>query len=395
MKSAAELRTRLAELHVRTAETPLFNPVFQLSLDLSRLIEAGSLDLERVEGLVAELECDALKARATRLRELVAPVDPEANVTALRRLAERSASDFEAFRTRWERPLLHVVFTAHPTFLLASAQADAVAAAAAGDGAIDDAVCVVPGKEPAITLEFEHGEVSAAIARAAAARDELTRVLLETARERWPDRWHELVPLPLRFATWVGYDMDGRTDIGWSTSIGFRLREKADRLAGYAAQLAAIDPVHAELDGLRAAAAYSEDRAGDFAGDVSDPVRLSEVANQLSADDPAKLLSLTPLIERIEREARDAAGDRAVALKVLTAAMRADGLGIGWVHFRVNASQLHNAVRRRIDPDGALDLGSRGALARLRTLLDEVRPLRSNFAALAIESATALRQFLA
>jgi phosphoenolpyruvate carboxylase len=30
--------------------------------------------------------------------------------------------------------------------------------------------------------------------------------------------------------------------------------------------------------------------------------------------------------------------------------MRADGLGMGWIHFRVNAKQLHNAIRRRIDP---------------------------------------------
>ena len=37
--------------------------------------------------------------------------------------------------------------------------------------------------------------------------------------------------MPFRFATWVGYDMDGRTDIGWATSMHYRLREKAMRLA--------------------------------------------------------------------------------------------------------------------------------------------------------------------
>jgi phosphoenolpyruvate carboxylase len=47
-----------------------------------------------------------------------------------------------------------------------------------------------------------------------------------------------------------------------------------------------------------------------------------------------------------------------------------------------------------IDPDGDLDLGSRSALVRLRELLGTVKPLRSNFAALAIESSTAIRQFL-
>jgi phosphoenolpyruvate carboxylase len=395
VKTAAELLERLQELHARTAETPMFNPVLQLSLDLSRLIEAGSLSLAEVAGLIAELECDSLKARARRLRELIAPVDPRANLSSFAEIARRSATDFESFRARWERPLLHAVFTAHPTFLLAPAEADAVAAAAAADGAIDDSVCVVAPTTPAITLDFEHREARAAIARASQARDELSKALFRTARERWPERWHELAPLPFRFATWVGYDMDGRTDIAWSTSIGFRLREKAERLTRYAGQLAAIDPGHGELARLRAAAEHSEQRAEDFAQDLSDPARLSEAANRLSADHPAKLLSLAPLIGRLEAEARSADAERGLALMVLAAAMRADGLGIGWLHFRVNASQLHNAIRRRIDPDGALDLGSRGALVRLRTLLAEVRPLRSNFAALAMESATASRQFLA
>jgi phosphoenolpyruvate carboxylase len=68
---------------------------------------------------------------------------------------------------------------------------------------------------------------------------------------------------------------------------------------------------------------------------------------------------------------------------------------MGWIHFRVNASQLHNAIRRRLPEDHEIDLGSRGAIATLRELLANVRSLRSNFASLAIESSTAIRQFLA
>lgn len=393
MKSAAELLARMQHLHARTAETPLFNPVFQLSLDLSREIEGGSLDLGGVEAMVAELECEALKARAARLRGLVAPVEPDENLSRFRALA--SETDLAAFRARWERPLIHAVFTAHPTFLLAPVQADAVAQAASATAEIDDAVCVLPGAEPPITLEFEHAEASAAIARAGAARDRLNATLFEIARERWPAAWHDFAPMPFRFATWVGYDMDGRTDIAWSTSVGFRLSEKADRLTRYIASLEAIDPAHPELAGLRRAAALAARHAEAFLGDLADPARLSEVANALTAPDPDKLLSLAPLIERLDTEARTAPSDRAVALRVLAAAMRADGLGIGWIHFRVNSAQLHNAIRRRIDPEGVLDLGSKSALARLRDLLGEVRPLQSNFAALAIENATALRQFLA
>ena len=44
---------------------------------------------------------------------------------------------------------------------------------------------------------------------------ELAAALLRAARDRFPDRWTELAPGPVLLATWVGFDTDGRTDIGW------------------------------------------------------------------------------------------------------------------------------------------------------------------------------------
>lgn len=393
MKTSADLRERLKALHRQTAETPLFNPVFQLSLDLSREIERGDLDLAGVAALVDELECEALESRAGHLRDLLSPVAPEANLARLRELVTATATDFESFAARWSRPLLHAVFTAHPTFLLTPAQSDAIAQAVASEE--DGAVCAASRNRPAITLDFEHDEAMAAIGRAAHARDMLTGVVLEVAAATWPDRWTELMPQPYRLATWVGYDMDGRTDIGWSTSLRYRLLEKALRLSGYAKQLAAIDPVHPLIDTLRGAEAHSRDMADRFARDLSTPEALSDVANALTADHADKIITLAPLIDQLVTEAKAMAPDRAKALLVLAAAMRADGLGMGWVHFRVNTSQLHNAIRRRIDPDNTLDLGSRTALHKVRALLEGVVPLRSNFAALSIESTTAVRQFLA
>ena len=117
-------------------------------------------------------------------------------------------------------------------------------------------------------------------------------------------------------------------------------------------------------------------------------------ANTLTADHPAKLTSLNGVIAQIEALAAKADDDVACQLLTVAAAMRADGLGMGWVHFRVNSSQLQNAIRRRIDPDGKLDLASQAALMKMRELLAGARPLRTNFAALAIENSTAIRLFL-
>jgi phosphoenolpyruvate carboxylase len=285
------------------------------------------------------------------------------------------------------------VFTAHPTFLLAPDQAEAVAMAASGGN--DNAVCAVPFARSAVTLEHEHRAAMAAMARAQDARDVIVARLLSEAQARWPGAWRALRPEPFRFASWVGYDMDGRTDIGWHTSIAFRLQEKAERLARYTASLEAIDPAHALLTTLRPAAAFAAARADDFAADLSGAEALAAAANHLTTHSADNLLSLTPLITALNSEAESAEPARAVRLLTLAAAMRADGLGMGWIHFRVNAKQLHNAIRRRLADDEAIDLASKGAIATLRRMVDEAKPLRTNFAALATESSTAIRQFLA
>jgi phosphoenolpyruvate carboxylase len=108
------------------------------------------------------------------------------------------------------------VFTAHPTFLLTPAQSEAVAAAASSDAPVDAGVCVVPAERPAVTLAHEHEQAMAAIAHAQDARDAIVARLLAHAQREWPEEWTAFAPLPFRFASWVGYDMDGRTDIGWA-----------------------------------------------------------------------------------------------------------------------------------------------------------------------------------
>ncbi|RVQ66924.1 phosphoenolpyruvate carboxylase [Croceicoccus ponticola] len=385
----AALHERLRELHDRTRDTPLFNPVFQLGLEFSRKLETGDMGLADIDDLVSSLECEGLLARAQKLDRMVAPMDPETNLATFR---ERPG-DFAAFAERWRHPLLHVVFTAHPTFLLTPAQAGTVAQSAS-DGSMDGAhVCTAPYDRVPITLDSEHDAAMSAMSRAQGARDRIVRTLLASARDAFPSEWKSLAPVPVRLATWVGYDMDGRTDIGWNTSIRYRLSEKAERLAGYAAMLAEAAP---DIAGkLAAAAEYTGEMAVNFAKDLSDPALLSHAANTLTAAHPDKLTSLAPIMTQLETAAADADDATAIGLLTAVAAMRADGLGMGWIHFRVNSSQLQNAIRRRVDPESKLDLSSQAALGAIRTALREARPLNSNFAALAIESSTAIRQFLA
>jgi phosphoenolpyruvate carboxylase len=395
MIMVSDMRDRLEELHKLTAQTPLFNPVFQLSLEISREIEGEKSSLKDISVLVADLECEGLLSRARHLHDLLQPVTLDENLASFRILVDASAIDFESFAARWARPLLHTVFTAHPTFLLTPAQSEAVAVAASSGSVSEATVCTMDAPRQPITLDSEHAEAMAAMQHAAVARDELVGVIFDVAAAHWPDRWQKIRPLPFRLATWVGYDMDGRTDIGWETSIRYRLEEKARRLAGYIKTLADVDPENPARALLTATLNHTNEMQVIFSTDLSAPTDVSTAANHLTAEHSARLVSLDGIMTALDSAAAQAETAKAIELLKLVAAMRADGLGMGWIHFRVNSAQLHNAIRQRIDPENTLDLDSRTALHRIRTLIDDVKPLRTNFAALAIENTTAIRQFLA
>ena len=386
-----ELNERLQILHRHTQDTPIYNPVFQLGLELSRDLEGGRKSLKDIDGLVSALECEGLKARAQKLDRMLAPIDADRNLAPF---AVREGDDFESFAQRWADPMIHVVFTAHPTFLLTPVQSQAVAKAASSGDVNSDTACVAPHERTQITLDSEHDAAMQAISRAQAARDRAVRAIYRSARSNWPGEWKSLRPTPVRFASWVGYDMDGRTDIGWNTSIRYRLAEKSERLAGYAATLAGIAP---DLSArLVNAGEFAGRMAALFGKDMSDPAALSHAANSLTANHPDRLTSLAPIISELEdRAGAESDEDTAIELLTAAAAMRADGLGMGWVHFRVNSSQLQNAIRRRVDPESKLDIASQAALNAIRSGLEAIDPLDANFAALAIESSTAIRQFIA
>ena len=106
-----------------------------------------TIGLDTIERLVAELECEALQSRAARLRTLLAPTEPAANLDRIVALLQEE-DGFSEFRRRWERPMLHAVFTAHPTCLLTPGDADAVASAALNEDPRAATVCAVPGPGP-------------------------------------------------------------------------------------------------------------------------------------------------------------------------------------------------------------------------------------------------------
>lgn len=402
-KLVGRLLDRLGVLRARRHDSPSFNPIWQLACDISFALEEGELGQDEIDAAIADSLDRSLDERGAFMGAMLAAPDGEARFAGRLREEARSC-DFATFAKRHERPRHGCVFTGHPTFLLDRAQTVRLVRAMTGSepAGMND----LPDPGGALSLGEEHELALAAIDHARRAAGAIARMVLGAAREVWPDRWQALRPWPIALASWVGYDMDGRTDISWQDCIRLRLAEKRRRLDWYLADLRELAgrpgappqvarELAAIIDELDAAHNHSADMLARFSAPLDAPAALADAANRLTAARPGKLVRLEPVIERLGALVPllgEAPG--AIDLAALVAEMAIFRLGIGRIHFRVNATQLHNAVRQRFGPGKTVNLNSRSALGKLNEMCLTVKPLRTNFAALAIETTTAVRQFI-
>ena len=393
---AAELLTLTEAARLRAEEDPFGNPVLAIALGISRRLDQGTLDLPRIAALIRHLRDAAFDDRAARLARMVGGTDPVASDRVLAALAERlvrpdpadSPVPFAQFRAAVERTRFAAVFTAHPTFALPAPVAASLAEAASGRPAARFA-SHRPGP---ITLEEEFARATAAIHNGRDALDRLGAALLAAARAVWPDRWSGLVPRPVILASWVGYDTDGRTDIGWWDTLGFRLRMKAlqlDRLHAQVAQLGVAEPLVVLLDAARAAVAEQCAHCPTSA----DPEQTERFAHALVERREVALVSPGPVFEAFEAAIAAADEPARLALCVARAGLAAHGLALAHTHVRLNAAQVHNAVRQRLGLSGSPEDASRrrGLLAAINAALDTVAPVAVDFGGLLTEQASAAR----
>ena len=149
------------------------------------------------------------------------------------------------------QPVYRAVFTAHPVFALRHDVSMALCSDAEANRA------QMPDQPYAqrsvVTLQDEHAEAMGAICNARRAICDLNAAILQQRHEHQPDDWRTSLPQMLGVSTWVGYDLDGRSDISWADSFRLRLTEKAQALDIYLAALrttgiAAAMPVSEKLD---------------------------------------------------------------------------------------------------------------------------------------------------
>jgi len=408
----AELAEGLDDRRRQAAEDPFTNPYLLFALDLTRRMETGGVDLDAIEAVIRDVAADGFLARAERLGAyLGVKSDAEAgtDAAALRVLFEGLAEQgFDAYAAALARPAQGVVTTGHPTFALAEDLCQALVELATGqaaDGAPltgedraarEDLARARPqGPPPVLSLDVEHAWSVRALRHGLEALREARLIALDVARTLWPDRWTTLKPRLLTLATWVGFDQDGRTDVTWVVSVAKRLQLKEEALIRMIRQAAALSPaVTTRLERARDAVTSQLDALHAMGEDAS---RTAGFARVMVDGRRAALADPTPLLTDLAAALDGAADDDArAALIALTADVETHGLCLAHIHVRLNAAQLHNAVRREVglETSPADPANRRAYFAAINALIADCKPVEVGFQSLLEESTSAKRLFI-
>jgi len=409
----------LKSSRLSVSEDPQLNPTAQVAFRLSRALEAGETSVAKLGELAKSLGDRAFVRRATGLSDYVGSSDPDSLKSRLDALLETTSTkeaqpvSFERFKAYWEHAKVGAVFTAHPTFGVSRALREIMADVATAQNDADQKTAInrlgahQHAPETDITLLDEHEQAQTAIAQLQGALGWAGDHILQHAATLWPDKWKDLDVRPLSVASWVGYDLDGRTDIGWQQMVRLRLEEKAAQLRRYqdAAQLIYADiadagPVHDAISGLCSVLAVSVTRTEEnvtmFSSPVENPNSLADAANALTnSEAPGHVISVSPLVAFIDRAVAEESDDAIVRrLIMLRSEMKNIGLGTAHLHFRINATQLHNGFTRLLEIGEEKVSPSRIQLSRLDELIACAEPHKVNFRSLMHEGTTAIRQFI-
>ncbi|MAI91511.1 phosphoenolpyruvate carboxylase [Ponticaulis sp.] len=396
-----EIYERLKAFAKDIEKDPQTNSVFMLAQDYFFALSSGKVSPSDLFDPVAQISDELFGERANHLaaqHELNSTDNVWGELET--ELTTLAASGFDAFKARVEKLMGGIVFTAHPTFAHALAEREKLAELAIGN--IDNGPSPTSlSDNSGITLQGEHDEVQSTILNAQASVITYLDAVLSIARKHFPNEWRSLKPMAPTLASWVGFDLDGRSDIQWWTSIAYRLSEKSIQLGRYKSALESIRASASEagsfgplIDKIGTAEALARQQSDLFFGDLYDPAKLVEAANLLTGSGPANLVSVDELIADIDQIAASQGDDTAQALTSLASQIRLFGFGTARIHLRINAAQIQTVIRRDL---GLVtedhDLGQ-VALENLAEKIAAADPAKINFGDLFLEQSTARRQFM-
>lgn len=390
----------------RIESDPQSNPIKLLAYDISKAVEERSLAFRDIEALVKSISDKNAVKRAQRLGKRAGVESEKALEQKISILANAKADEgLETFKAWAETAAQGIVLTAHPTFSLSRDIRETLGQIASPEGDISELtehLKTLPFlQKKAPTLQEEHVDTQAAIKRMQIALEKINAVVLNVAAKRFPDDWTVITPRLVKIYSWVGYDIDGRTDIGWADAIRLRLQEKFDQICRYhkaakkisekAGENSHLSELCQKLDQARES---TERDLKLFNEDMHVPENLIAAANNLTRESERRMRSTTSLYPLIENCIKAASSDSVKRdLMVLRANIRVFGLGTARIHFRLNARHVINGVRAAFGiHKGGSD--NRTVLQRASEKTRNVKPLQVNFAALQLEQNVAHQQMM-
>ncbi|TDQ77532.1 phosphoenolpyruvate carboxylase type 1 [Dongia mobilis] len=446
-RAERELTSVFSDLASLRERNPFGNSVKLLALEVGKRLERGGLSLGGVETLIQELTAGAFRHRAQRLAAYLGECDPARNEQRLRAAFHALAAgsrrpqggkggksqkiSFASFKAAVERELFGIVITAHPTFSQSHEMVRLLAELGMGRDAgggrlaparrrkIEADIRGVEHRPPQpLDLAYEHDMSVAAIANIQDAIRRAYEIALEVAAECYPGEWENLAPRLVTVASWVGYDLDGRSDIKWSDTLFKRLKIQVLQLRRY---MRAVESLRAGLGGrkgkgeiqnllellesrLALAVKEAEDeidvfqngrKEGESPSAWAEEVR--RIAKRMHDGRELRLIDSAHLLELIERAlSLCEKPEHRRQLIILRAEIGNHGLGMAHTHVRLNAVQIHNAIRKLINMETAPDdpARKRSYMAALARLLKDVKPVQINFASILAERTSAKRLFM-
>ena len=381
------------------------NGVLSMSRRIGTLLEQGKISIADLAAVTRHLRDSAFLRRATRLHRYPGGTNPDVTEDRLQsvvsQIVEAAAADrtdsaeaLKAFREAVERIRYAAVFTAHPTFAVANEVYASLADYASAPEPQETAPQFVTHRRSAPpTLEEEFRLASEAILRGRDALDRFNADLLSAARERWPEGWSHILPKAIVMTSWVGYDTDGRTDIGWWDTLRLRLKMKLFQLQRVRQQVEASGVEALALLSRLSRACYTVEAQIAACPQSCDSEATVAFSKLMVGGREDSIIDPAVLGDAFQDAIDNAPPEAALALSVARSGLFAHGMSASHSHTRLNATQIHNVIRQRlrITDDPADPAHRRALLASINDALENVTAVPVDFGSLLAEQASAAR----
>ena len=364
------------------------NPILALADDICEQLYQKNIGQEDIDQLLTKMGSQLWGNQISELRVKTGAEKDAETILSARNLASVDVS----------KTIYHAVFTAHPVFSLSATNSRKLSEMAGRNLAKPFPENAYDSRDE-ISLQDEHDEATFAIKNAREAIMSLHKKILRDKYSKKFPGWRDTVPKLFAVSTWVGYDLDGRSDISWLDSFRLRLSEKKTSLDLYVEKLAPF------LGSQAGVVQIIDELSAERLATEADLMRFSKIedngfadAANLLSERQDKLTASKVFAERLRRVAADTQNpEEAIELLAIAGDISSNGFGLGELHLRINAVQLTNAMGV-VDGKGNFvsltDGRSRTLVERLAERICVETGSSINFQNLEHETATARRQLM-